>query len=106
MLVVGELQPLMDRSPSQDENPATLTFSGDFCTTKISSSALFHFYATCYNGGHPRNFAMAHAEFYNGGNLRNESAPQRRTPPHESNSSVTLWFVSKKSRNLHTITIR
>lgn len=52
MLVV-EVQPLMDSSPSQDENPAKLTF-------KISSSAFLHFYASCYNRE----------------NLRNESAPQ------------------------------
>jgi hypothetical protein len=34
MLVVGELQPLMDSSPSQDENPAISAFSRVLYTTK------------------------------------------------------------------------
>jgi hypothetical protein len=35
MLVVGELQLLMDGSPSQDENPAITTFSRVLYTTKV-----------------------------------------------------------------------
>jgi hypothetical protein len=38
MLVVGELQPLIEDSPSQYENLDTATFSGLFCTTKPTKS--------------------------------------------------------------------
>jgi hypothetical protein len=38
MLVVGELQPLMDSSPSQDENPAISAFSRVLYTTKPNTS--------------------------------------------------------------------
>jgi serine/threonine protein kinase len=37
MLVVGELQPLMDSSPSQDENPAISAFSRVLYTTKVET---------------------------------------------------------------------